>query len=162
MLGGRRRVSHFAAAVKGKACYYGERHGAVCQHHMPQSVALRRRRLERYEALGRSDKAANVAVARDVTDTFGVEQRIDRSERPIRSKRPERGGNHPDSLFQIDADALASLRAERDQTIGRTAHLLRQPGGRKRRIVVRQRGALRRMLYRAKHLVVRKVASSFI
>jgi hypothetical protein len=46
------------------------------QHHMQQSVALRRRR-EPYEALGRSKKHPNVAVTQDVTDRFGLEQRID-------------------------------------------------------------------------------------
>ena len=138
------------------------RHASVCgvaagtsgpdDHHLPQSLALRQHRRERAQAVGRGDQHAHIAVAQDVDDLFGLEQRIDRHEHrtcarvpkqaitspaasPGRSRRARRARYRVRPVDRRSARCTALIRYSEEFATGR-----RVPG------VGRRRGRMKRKL----------------
>ena len=88
---------------------------------VPQVVAVSDAFRQQGVALGRGDKHAHVAVAHDVGDLLGLEQRVDRDEDASGGWRAEAGDDGFETLFQVDGDALAALQAEADDAVGEIA-----------------------------------------
>ena len=91
---------------------------------------------ERGEALLRGHQHAHVAVAQDVADLLGLQQRIERNEHAARRRGSETGDHGLETLVEIDADAFSPTETE-------LAH-----AGRESVDAGRQRGVVRRLLAR--------------
>ena len=70
---------------------------------------------EEREPLGRGHQHAHVAVAQDVGDLLGLEQRIDRHEHAAGRRGAERRDHRLEALVEIDRDAVRAGEAEGEE-----------------------------------------------
>ena len=96
------------------------RRAGIDEHDVAQVGTRPERPAELRQPLGRGHEHAHVAVAQDVADLVGLQQRIERHEDAARRRRAEAGDHGLEALFQVDRDALAAPQAERAQS-GSTA-----------------------------------------
>ena len=79
-------------------------------------------RVEQREALGRRHQHAHVAVAQDVADLLGLEQRIERHEHAAGRGRAERRDHGFEALVEIDADAFGAGELQRAHRVAERAY----------------------------------------
>ena len=67
---------------------------------------------EQREALGRRDEDAHLAVAEDVRELLGLQQRVDRDEHTAGGRRAEHRDDGLDALLEVDRHPLAPAQPE--------------------------------------------------
>ena len=85
------------------------------QHDVPQIGTVIELRSEKRNTFGRRDESTHIAIAQDVADLLGLEQRIDRNERASRRRRAENCRDEFRPLIEIDPDALAARQSNVEQ-----------------------------------------------
>ena len=102
----------------------GGRHptAGIGQHDVAQVRTLHQHMTsQQAQALRRGDQHAHVAVAQDVADLLGLEQRIHRHERTAGAGRAEAGDHRFEALVEVDADPFAALQAQTRDAAGEAA-----------------------------------------
>jgi hypothetical protein len=66
------------------------------------------------------DQCPHLAIAHDVGDLIGLEQRIEWHEDAAGSRCAEAGDDGLEALFEVDRDALAALQSETDEAADKT------------------------------------------
>ena len=101
-------------------------------------IELRR---QKHNPFGRRDENTHIAIAQDVANLLGLEQRIDGNESASRGRCAEAGDDHFLALFQIDGDPLVALAAQLHEAGGESQDLLRQMSVRRDTLLRLQRRA---------------------
>ena len=89
-----------------------QRFRRVKNNNMAQVMALRQSISKQGKALGRGYQYPHVAVAHDVADLFGLQQRIQRHKDSAGRRCPETGDHRFETLLKVDGDALSALDAQ--------------------------------------------------
>ena len=86
---------------------------------MAKIVALFQRIGEQCKALRRGNQYPHIAVAHDVADLLGLEQRIQRHEDAAGSGSAKAGDDRLETLLEIDGDPLTTLKPKVHQATGK-------------------------------------------
>jgi len=114
--GGRWRGHQLVPQVHCGARYRRARGGRADQHHLAQVVAGGEAVAERGQSFRAGDQHAYVAVAQDVANLPGLEDRVHRHEHAPGSAGAERSDDELGALVEVDGDALAAGEAEAEQS----------------------------------------------
>ena len=104
----------------------GRRAGGTRDHHMTEIGTFTKCRLQQRKPLGRRDQHTHVAVAQDVCNLPGLEERVDRDEHATGRGGAECGDDDFRALVEIDANALRAGEAELQQSRGEGSDAIRK------------------------------------
>ncbi len=108
---------------------------------------------EQRQPFRRGHQHPDIAVAQDVGDLLGFQQRIERHEDAARSRGAEAGDHRLETLFEVDGDALAALQPQSDQPPGELVDSLLQRSITERLLAVGQGNGARVALRRERNQV---------
>ena len=81
---------------------------------MAQVVALLQCVGKQGKAFRRGNQYTHIAVAQDVADLLGLQQRIERYKDTTGSGGAKTGDDSFEALFEVDGDSLATLKSKAD------------------------------------------------